>query len=129
MTDMNKETTKKITVGMFDILDAQVGSIALHLHTDEEGDSYYHAVTSFNIDDGTDEGCWLTFDTTINNPCKVCAAKQAGMLVSVLAGGGLPSVLVFDENGDLVEEFSMLDLPPHLNEENVTNLDKNRILH
>lgn len=127
---MEDETVKKITVGMYDILDAQVGSIVLHMHTDPDDDEiYYHATVTLNIDDNTEDGCWLTFDTTINNPCKVCAAIEAGQLISMIAGAGLPSVLVFDENSDLVEEFDMTNLPPHLNEKPSEKPLETRVLH
>lgn len=120
---------KKITVGMLDILDAEVGSITLHHVTNEDDEKVYHAIINLLFPDGTDEGIWLTLDTTVNSKCRVCAAIDASKIISGLSQGSVPNVLVFDENANLIEEFDMFDPPPHLDAYLGENQIDKRVLH
>lgn len=120
-------TDKTMILTQNHLLDVGLGGVTLHIHVDEDGEEYYHAMLTLCVEDGTDEGHWVIMDTTINHPCKVCAAQAAAMTIGTLAEGCVPTVLVFEANIGFKEEFDMTDPPEHLDEN--FSPKETRVLH
>jgi hypothetical protein len=97
--------------GIFDVVFADV-SLSAFKTSNENDDpiTLYNAIVNLHFDDSKSGSHQMVSTITdIIEDCKYCAASKALSMLEILYGNISPDVMVFDENGDVIEEFDLFD--------------------
>ena len=96
--------------GFYDVQFADISLYAFQVTEDDETVTVYQAMANIHLENNKTESHWMiTTNTNIFDECKYCAARNALSLLDELYDCVFTEVTVFDEAGDVIDEFDLSD--------------------
>jgi hypothetical protein len=118
---MQNITKKEVTIPNWTIFGAHSVSIELHKFINENDQDEYNSCLTIYLNDGEeDQEKVITIVTDIWNSCAHCCALTSVHHICQIFDDIADVVLVIDERGEIVDEFSLTEISSEQQEESFT---------